>query len=107
MMEHTLEGLKEIEVDLAPLLDAGAPADAARGIDAGEMVELSRLQSSQLQQARSKLEQALRAMPASLKAMSATVNELADQTCHLAERPQGGSLLESVELPRSPPTSGA
>ena len=61
------------------------------------MVELCRLQSSQLQQARSKLEQALRAMPASLKAMSATVSNLAGQTARLAERSSGVSLLEGVE----------
>ncbi len=97
MMEHTLDGLKELDAELAPLLNAGAPTDAAAGIDAGEMVELCRLQSSQLREARSKLEQALRAMPASLKAMSATVGELADQTAHLGERPQGGSLLAGVE----------
>ncbi len=97
IMEHTLEGLNELDADLAPLLRAGAPDEAADRIDAGEMVELCRLQSSQLQQARSKLEQALRAMPASLKAMSATVNELAGQTARLAERSSGVSLLEGVE----------
>ena len=80
-----------------PLLGAGAPDEAADRLDAGEMVELSRLQSSQLQQARSKLEQALRAMPANLKAMAATVNELAGHTARLDERSSGVSLLEGVE----------
>ena len=97
MMEHTLEGLQEIDADLAPLLHAGVPDATAEGIDAGEMVELCRLQSSQLREARSKLEQALRAIPANLKAMSATVNELAGQTASLDERSSGVSLLESVE----------
>ncbi len=97
MMEHLLDGLKEIDGDLAPLARSAAPDQAADGLDAGEMVELCRLQGSQLQQARSKLEQALRAMPASLKAMSATVNDLAEQTRRLAEREQGGSRLDGVE----------
>ncbi len=97
MMEHTLEGLKEIDGGLAPLLRAAAPDEAAEDIDAGEMVELCRLQRSQLREARSKLEQALRAIPASLKAMSSTVNDLAKEAGRLTEHDQGDSLLEGVE----------
>jgi hypothetical protein len=101
MMEHTLDGLREIDADLAGV--AGDEVrDEVRGVPAVEVnpvevVELCRLQSCQLQEARFRLEAALQAIPTNLRVMSAAARELADETCRLGERPQGGSLLEAVE----------
>ena len=94
MMEHSLEELVTIDADLARGAARGAPLAAVNPV---ELADLCRLQSSQLQDARSRLEGALQAIPTSLRVMSAAARELADQTNRLGERPQGGSLLTAIE----------
>ena len=99
MMEHALHGLQEIEADIASASSAAVAGSAAAdtSVQPGEIVSFCRLQASQLRQARSRLEGALRSIPTSLRAMSAAARELADETCRLGDRSEGGSLLDGVE----------